>query len=49
MSVISESLTELRGELKGAEEHLLEDRFEFLYMKVKVFFLYERESLIVEL
>jgi len=28
MSVISESLTELQGELKGAEEHLLEDRLQ---------------------
>jgi len=26
LSVISESLTELQGDLKGAEEHLLEDR-----------------------
>merc|ERR550532_2955111 len=28
MSVISESLAELQGELKGAEEHLLEDRLQ---------------------
>ena len=28
LSVISESLTELRGDLKGAEENLLEDRLE---------------------
>ena len=28
MSAISESLAELQGDLKGAEEHLLEDRLE---------------------